>query len=47
MTEPSDSEKTKSHQWADLGKRMKLLWVASFLVAFLVGVGMGIYLTFS
>jgi len=37
----------KPDSWAELPVRMKVLWILSFLFALLVGIAMGIYLTYA
>lgn len=47
MAQTTESQMQKARNWSELKAGMKALWIASFLLAFLIGVGMGIYLTFS
>ncbi len=43
----SDSSDQRPDSWSELSVGWKWVWVGSFLIAFLVGIGMGIYLTFA
>ena len=37
----------KPGSWAELSAGWKWVWIGSFLLAFLAGIGMGLYLTFA
>lgn len=44
---PSPQKRSDPRNWAELSPRMKALWIASFALATVAGVAIGIFLTFA
>lgn len=47
MNRDRDHKVTGADDWSDLSSRMKWLWLASFVLAMLFGIALGLFLTFA